>query len=306
MPTRRDPAPLLFLALALLGAALVQSLRGPLAETVHNVRQKDDVYLLPPPSQLRTLSLGYHATMTDLVWAMLLVEYGTHWAEKRPFEGTRLYADAILALEPDYAPLYRYIGTLLAYRPLRGTEDDVRTARSYLERGLRERARDHHVWMEYGQFIAFIAPTFLTEDSEKQAWRKDGASAMAHAVELGGTVDRSVAAATILSKQGERQAAIRYLQRAYAMTDENDPRTRDEIREKLVLLEASRDADLAQKRDKYFERERRRTYPFLSKGSFLMLGPVVDTAGCVGKRENACSTSWSRHLEDLPDLSWEE
>ena len=120
-----------------------------------------------------------------MLWAKLLVEYGTHFSEHREFTEIPRYVDAILELEPNYQPLYKYVDTMLAYRPMQGTESDVRLARVYLERRIRELPQDSRMWLRYGQFIAFIAPSFLKDDRDTQAWRKEGAEAMARAVELG-------------------------------------------------------------------------------------------------------------------------
>ena len=48
------------------------------------------------------------AAAADAIWAKLIVEYGTHWAEKRPFAEAPRYLDAILALEPTYPLVYKY------------------------------------------------------------------------------------------------------------------------------------------------------------------------------------------------------
>ena len=132
----------LLLGVSALGVARVQP---RLAAQVHEVKQRDDVYLLPPPVELRAMSLGYRAALADAIWAKLIVEYGTHWQEKRPFTDAPRYFDGILALEPTYPLVYKYADTLIVYRPPRGTEQDWYTAKGYLERGLRERPRDHEV-----------------------------------------------------------------------------------------------------------------------------------------------------------------
>jgi tetratricopeptide (TPR) repeat protein len=281
------------LAVAALGIARTQP---RLARLVHDVKEADDVYVLPPPDDLRVLSLGYDAATVDLLWAKLLVAYGTHWQERRPFDA-RPYLDALLALEPTYAPVYRFADTLLVFRPPRGTEDDARAARAYLERGLRERPGDHAVWLSYGQFLAFLGPSFLTSQEEKDRWRHDGAAALMRAVELGADADRSLAAATILSKYGERDTVIKHLQRAYALTD--DPQTRDEIAAKLARLEASArqttEVEEAQRAVRYVEGRWRRDYPFLTRGELLLLGPSVDTARCSGPDaafDPACARDW--------------
>src|SRR5437660_1703747 len=79
----------------------------------HDTKAREDVYLFPPPNQLRAVTLGYRAAATDLIWAKLLVEYGMHWQEKRDFPDLDRYVDAILALEPDFQPLYLTVDTLL-------------------------------------------------------------------------------------------------------------------------------------------------------------------------------------------------
>jgi hypothetical protein len=193
--------------LLVIGVAGVARLQPALASTAHAVKESGDVYVLPPPAELHLATLGWDAATVDLLWANLLVAYGTHWSERRDFLETPKYADAILELEPDYAPLYKYIDTMLAYRPLQGTEDDARKARAYLERGTRARPGDRDVWMAYGMFVAFVAPSFLHDPAEIAHWRTDGAAAIGHAVDLGADADRALTAATLLTAGGATQAA---------------------------------------------------------------------------------------------------
>jgi hypothetical protein len=268
-------------ALLLVAGLGVARTRGPLAAIAHTIKPRDDIYALPPPAELRAMSLGHRAAAADLLWSKLLVEYGVHWAERRPFLDIARYADAILALEPDYPPLYAYIGTLLVYRPPQGTEEDARHARGFLDRGIRVRPTDYRRWTEYGQFVAFIGPSFLQAPSEKERWRREGAEALARAVELGEGADRSLTAATLLGRAGERRAAIRYLRRAFALAD--DETTRDEIGAKLRELEARAEEEAARENAREVETRWQRDYPFLSRGMYLLLGPSRDAARCAGR-----------------------
>ena len=63
---RRAPAALLVAALLVVPALGVAYLQPRLAHTVHEVKQRDDVYVLPPPAELRAMTLGYHAAAVDL------------------------------------------------------------------------------------------------------------------------------------------------------------------------------------------------------------------------------------------------
>lgn len=271
------------IAVLLVGAGGVAALQPGLARTAHEVKEHDEVYALPPPAQLHAATLGWDAAAVDLLWAKLLVDYGTHWQEHREFTAVPHYTDAILELEPDYAPIYKYIDTLLAYRPLQGTEDDVRKARAYLERGTRERPRDPAVWLEYGQFIAFMGPSFLHSDADKAAWRKDGAIAIAHAVELGADVDNSLTAASMLSRAGEKQAAIRYLRRAYEFTEHPSMTAiHQAIAGRLAALQAMADLDAADAAAHAIDERWQRELPYLSRDWYVVLGPSVDPARCAG------------------------
>lgn len=201
------------------GATGVALLQPRLAQAAHAAGEREDVYALPPPAQLHAATLGWDAAAVDLLWSTLLVQYGTHWSEHHEFTDTPRYADAILELEPSYRPLYKYIDTMLVYRPLRGTADDARMARAYLERGTREMPTDAILWLNLGEFEAFMGPSYISDPDEQAAWRREGAVNIGHAVELGALPERALTAASLLTEAGQCAVAMHYLERAYAMTE---------------------------------------------------------------------------------------
>jgi len=302
-------APWLVAALLGVSALGVARTQPRLAAVTHEVIERDDVYALPPPSQLHLFALGYDAAMVDLLWSSLLVAYGTHWHEKREFHPDP-FLDAILELEPDYGPIYRFADTLLCYRPLHATEADVRRARAILERGTRERPGDYQVWIEYGQFTAFLGPGFLTtaDAAEKDRWRRDGALALTRAVELGADTRSAVIAATILGRTGELHASIEALQRALMVED--DPDKKDEIQAKLDRQRAAEQDEEAREKHRLAERAAeelrarvesgwRSTWPFVSRGVYLLLAPSPDAARCAGperRTDPACASDWEAAL----------
>ncbi len=283
--------------LLLAGAAGVAKTQPGLANTVHSIKEGADVFALPPPEQLHAAVLGWDAAAVDLLWAKLLVEYGAHFSERREFHDIPRYFDAILALEPTYAPLYGYADTMLAYRPLQGTEQDIRMARAYLERGTRERPEDSKVWIRLGQFMAFIAPSFLTSEADQAAWRKDGAEAIGHAVELGADADDALTAANMLSRAGSTREAVRYLEHAYAFTEHPSMHEIHEaIGRKLASLEAVATRNAADEAAQIISERWQRELPILSRDRYLVLGPVTDPLRCsgLGSRDDAaCARSWN-------------
>ncbi|MDB4942334.1 MAG: hypothetical protein JWP97_1868 [Labilithrix sp.] len=284
------------LVAAFLGCAGVALVQPPLATAAHTQRQRDDVFLLPPPAEVRAMSLGYRSATADVLWAKLILEYGLHWQEKRPFPDATRYVDAILALEPGHPTLYEFVDTILVYPPPPGaTEADARTARAYLERGTRERPYDAAMWLRYGQFVAFIGPSFLKDKAEGERWRVDGANGIARAVELGSDANRSLAATSILSTAGERKAAIASIERTYAMTD--DPAVREEMLLRLSRLKATAGAEQALS---VVEREWRTHYGFLTRGEALLLGPSRGVPACAGPASLArreCAADWTAKVE---------
>ncbi|MGH7439903.1 MAG: hypothetical protein ACRENE_29800 [Polyangiaceae bacterium] len=291
----------LLLAAAAAGVAYTQP---RVARTAHDVKEGEDVYAFPPPVHLRAAVLGWNAAAVDLLWAGLLVEYGTHWSEHRDFTLIPQYVDAILELEPTYQPLYRYVDTLLAYRPLLGTERDAKLARAYLERGTRERPDDARVWNQYGQFLAFIGPSFLHDDAEKDAWRRDGAEAIGHAVEVGGDADRVLAAATMLTRAGSTAAAIRYLEHAYTFTEHPSmAEVHENIGRRLVALKATAMRDAADAQRKSIDARWKSEMPAVSRGIYLLLGPVIDAARCIGVEATVrpeCARDWEEAVGGTP------
>jgi hypothetical protein len=286
-------APALILCAALLGVARTQPW---LARTAHAIRERDEAYPFLPPPQLHAATLGWDAAVVDLMWSKLLVEYGTHWAEHRDFLDVPNYVDAILELEPSYEPAYEYVDTMLAYRPLLGTEADVRKARAYLERGTRERPQDATLWLKYGEFLAYLAPSFLHDEAERDAWRRDGASAVTHAVELGADADRAISAASLLTRAGQSEAAVSSLERAYAFSEHPAmAAVHEAIGRKLEGLHARQYLEATDAARRAIDERGGRELPFLTRDQYLLLGPVVDTAACAGvaaSHRPDCDRGW--------------
>jgi hypothetical protein len=180
------------------------------------------------------------------------------------------------------------------YRPLHGTEDDARAARAYLEQGIHSLPYDPDVWLHYAQFVAFMGPAYLSSAPERDQWRKDGTVALEHAAELGADVDKAIVASTMMNRRfGEKEASIRFLQRAYALAD--DPATRAEIAGRLEVLNASREEERAEDVVQAIDNRWRREMPFLSRDEFMLLGPLRGPASCAGlasEGQRACAASW--------------
>jgi tetratricopeptide (TPR) repeat protein len=286
--------------LALVAVALVASVRAPLFDVHRRVKEQHDVYFLPPPDELVIASLGYRHALADLLWAHVLVEQGLHTFEKRRFGNLLRLYDAIGALDPTWRAPYLYADALVTFQPGKTPLAEVEKAREILERGTRHRPFDAELWLSLGQFVAFMAPASHLADHPAIAerWRREGADYLARAAELGaGHRDKiawqALGGATILRKQGEREAAIRFLQRILTVTDDDELR-RDVLR-RLAELVGARDAEAYLERAAAFKETVVAELPFISRDAALVLGSPLRPASCAGPghgTETACATSW--------------
>lgn len=287
---RMSVSELVAVAVATVCALGIALLQPRLSTEAKKVKLVDDVSALPPPKQLKAMMLGYDNAGADLLWAKLIVEWSTAHQEKRAFSDIRRYLDGILEVEPDFPLLYQFVDTLLVYGPTPGTEKDAYDAREYLRRATRERPYDADAWLHYGQFTAFLGPSFLKDEPTIQEWRKEGAYALMRAVELGSDPDRSLAASSILSKAGDTKANIEHLRRSYALAD--DPETRRNLLFKLQKLEGSEGEQAVD----IVEREWRSRFGFLSRSAALLVGPSRPPAMCAGPasyERKGCPRDWS-------------
>ncbi len=285
-------------ALMVLATVGVGAVRSRLAYVHEQVRETSEVYLLPPPQQLAAMSLGYKSALADILWAHVLTAQGFRMMEKRRFENlTRLY-DAMNELDPTFRDPYLFADALITLQVGVTPREEVLKAREVMERGVKHRPLDGEIWLLLGQFVAYVAPgSYLTDPKEQEAWRIEGAKMLAKAAELSSSDPslawQAIGGASILRRAGERDAAIRFLERALAVTD--DDALKEHIKQQLKLLVEDKLAADYQSRQEAFKALRAQDPPTVSRTMFLLLGPPFDTGMCAGGRHSEsarCATNW--------------
>ncbi|HEY4105222.1 MAG TPA: hypothetical protein VGM44_15095 [Polyangiaceae bacterium] len=262
--------------------------RSELGAQFSRLKIRNDVYTLPPPSRVVTMSLGYRSALADLIFAHVLVSSGIHFQEKRPFEFAANYLDAINAIDPKFEAPYRYADTLVTLQAKRVNEDGFRAARRILERGLAQFPFDQELWTQAGQFFAYLGPSAFSNAKEQEEWRLAGGRTLAHACELVGNNEdlphQCVVAAGILTKAGEVAASRQFLERMKIVSD--DPELLAFINAQLEKISAA-DPDHFQD----FLREWHADLPFISRAEESIVGPNWDPAACAARAMN-CPTSF--------------
>ena len=294
----------------LLPAVLILACIGVVASTLPKLRrgtrrlhETSDVYVLPPPNDVVRLSLGYRAALADLLWSHVLVSQGLHTFEKRRFQHLTVYLDTINALDPQFRAPYLMADALITFQANDTPVEEVRKAREIMERGTAARPLDGELWLVLGQFVGYIAPgSYLTDEQEIKRWRQEGAQMLARAAELGGGDAniswQAIGGAGILHRAGERDAAIRFLRRTLAVTDDDE--LKDRLQQQLRVLVGEQQADAYKRREARFRQLWRDDVPFASKTTMLLLGPPYDASYCAGgahHEEERCAHTWREWAE---------
>jgi hypothetical protein len=231
-----------------------------------------------------------------------------HTFQKRRFENLTRLIDTINALDPDFREPYLMADALITFQGADTPHDEVVKAREILERGARNRPNDGEMWLVLGEFTAFIAPSYLKDQAEKDEWRRMGAEMLAHAGELSGDDSRigwqAMSGAGILQRGGQRDAAVRFLQRMMAVTGDDDQALKARIQRQLDKLLGEEKADEYKRRMGEFSALWRADLPFAAKTTILVLGPPPDPAYCAGgepRDDVRCATSWRAWFERQHD-----
>lgn len=268
--------------LAIVGAIGVQMTRGPLAERTHEVKVTEDTYTLPPPEQLPVLCLGYRAAAADVLWATTLVTQGLRLQEHRRFDYGARYFQSIVTLDPTFRDPYLLVDAVLTFGAVKASRDDIVATRALLEQGVAARPTDAQILYNAGAFIAYIAPGYLENEQEAEAWERDGSELLMRAAALGqGDVQTlALGGGGILNRLGQRDAAVSFYERIYAITD--DEETRRNLAARLHALHADENADRARASAKAFDDAWKHDLGFVSRSTMLLLGRKVDPFACAG------------------------
>jgi hypothetical protein len=304
-----DPAGrrVLLAALILLVASIasIKRLRADLAERYDRLRVRSDVYALPAPEQLIVASLGYRSALADLLYANTLVSYGIHIQERRRFEYVAQYLDAVTTLDPKFRAPFLYADTLLVMQAVPARLEDFVKARELLERGTRAFPHDAELWLNAGQFMAYLAVPYLQDANLKERWRLDGARVLAKSCEfVSGNQNipyHCITAASLFSKAGEREATARFLERLLAVSDDEEFRAYAHTYLDALLDDMQRQK--IRSRDRRFHAAWGSDLPFVRKDLLLVIGPRFDPARCAGaeaSKSGDCATSWRAWAEHLP------
>lgn len=265
----------LFLTCAV-GAAVVlgTTLRRDAMRTALTERRYEELYYLPDDTALLALSLGHREALADLIWLRALVYTGEAYANRGAHKHVFRYADAMLALDPEFRTVYTWIGTVGIYRVHAASRADFDRTIAFLERGARTFPNDGRLAWDLGATLAYELAPLLPPGPDKTRVLERASTYLERAAELGGGPPwLAMSNAALLVRAGRTERAITHLLAMYAIT--RDPTERAAIEQRIAALRAEAALESARHELDAFEAERRRTFPYLDPDLFLLVRPRV-------------------------------
>lgn len=286
-------------ALLALGALAVARERAPLAASFGTVKEGSQAFLLPGVEQTYVASLGYRSALADLIYGHVLVSYGLHFQRGRLFEHVGDYLDVINRLDPKFRAPYWFADTLLTLQPKAPPLAFYRKAREIQERGLANFPYDQALWSASGQFLAYLAPTHLTDPVEREEFRQAGARHLMQACNLISSNEaipyHCVTAARLLDQDGGgRAAVISFLERLQAVSD--NPEIQSMAASYLERVAGAEVQAAAAERLARFRVKWKEDLGLSPRVEAAAVGPSFDAAACAGRAgldEPECVSSWA-------------
>lgn len=235
-------------------------------------RRYEDVYYLPPPDWLAVLALGHREALAGLIWLESLVYFGEEVSHGGSVAHLYRYADAMIALDPYFKKVYRWVASGAIYRPGFVQLDHARTAIDYLERAVRLFPDDGELAWDLGANYLYELVPLLSSKDEKAKARMQGVEHLRVAALRGfGPPWLAMSAATEFDRLGRTEQLIRYLEELYPLM--SDPTTKAEIERRLARLRSQSYAEALRRTTEQLEASRLRDFPYLDATLYLLVGP---------------------------------
>jgi hypothetical protein len=255
----------------LLMAAIVDRVRARAQRHFSATQTYEDIYYLPSSDSLIIGSLGYREALADLIWMKALVYYGEELVHRGGVKNLYRYGDAVLALDPNYKRVYRWVASSALYRTGDITVSDAWAAIRYLEVAAKRFPDDGELAWDLGANYSFELVPMLTDTAERAAAKRKGLDYLEAASQRGaGPPWLALQAASELNALGRSEQAIRHLEDAYAVA--SDPTIKQKIEKRLSSLRSEAYAEALRRTAEELEAARKRDFPYLDTTLFMLVG----------------------------------
>lgn len=258
----------------------VWSLRGKAMDHYLSMQAYEDVYYLPPPEWLQVMSLGHRPALADLIWLRALIYFGDEFLHRGAVKHVFNYGESMLALDPDFRRVYRWIGLAGVYTPTGSPLEFIEHSIDVLRRGVERFPDDGELAWDAGATITYdLLPNLPNDDPRREELKMEGNEHMMAAARLGAGPDWLVITnATALRKLGSRDRELHHLEEMYAVV--RDPKVKAQIEIRLAQLRNRAYSEAFRSANEEFELRRLEEFPYLpSTLYFLVADPIETTLG---------------------------
>ena len=252
-------------------AAAVERVRVRAQRHFTETQTYEDIYYLPSSGSLLIGSLGHREALADLLWMKALVYYGEELIHRGDVKHLYRYGDAMLALDPDFKRVYRWVASSALYRTGDITVSDAYAAVRYLEVAARRFPDDGELAWDLGANYAFELAPMLEDEEERAAAKRKGLDFLeAASLRNAGPPWLALQTASQLNALGRSEQAIRHLEDAHAIA--SDPGIRQQIESQLSALRSEAYAEALRRTAQELEAARQRDFPYLDTSLYMLVG----------------------------------
>jgi len=258
----------------------VWSLRGRAMDHYLAMQAYEDIYYLPSPEWLQVMSLGHRHALADLIWLRALIYFGDEFANRGAVKHVFNYGESMLALDPDFRRVYRWIGVAGVYTPTGSPREFVERSIDVLRRGVERFPDDGELAWDAGATITYeLLPNLPKDDPDRERLESEGNDYMMTAARLGaGPAWLVLTNATSLRKLGKRDRELRHLEEMYAVV--RDPKVKAQIEIRLTQLRNRAYSEAFRRANQEFELRRADEFPYIPSALyFFVADPIESTVG---------------------------
>jgi hypothetical protein len=129
----------------------------------------EDIYYLPPPEWLQVMSLGHRRALADLIWLRALIYFGDEFESGGAVKHVFNYGDSMLALDPDFRRVYRWVGVAAVYTPTGSPLEFIERSIDVLRRGAERFPNDGELAWDVAATITYeLLPALPKDDPNRE------------------------------------------------------------------------------------------------------------------------------------------
>ena len=237
-----------------------------------------EVPYAPSPAAAPFASLGYREAAADVLFIRLVGYFANRQANAQAMAPL---VEAVVALDPQYHRIYEF-GAMAMTLASGATQDSFLRAIAVLERGIAEFPNDWKLPNLAGQM--YTQDLQSSDPAQQRAWNEKGLLLVESALRKpGASPEAATWAATMRTKLGQHERAVRELREMILLTP--DAQARERMIAKLNTLENSDQAEVAAElfeQQKLIEGDRKRNRPSVPPTMYALVGtrlaPAFDLA----------------------------